>query len=164
MIIVMKNGSSQENVDRIVDVLKAHGLGANLSTGAQATIIGVLGDKSKLADVNLELMDGVEKCVPIMHSYKLASREMCPDGRIAEVGDQKIGGKDLVLMAGPCAVESEEQILEVPKGLRPLELLFYAVEHISRAHPPMHSRGWKMKALNFCAGPLTQPVSRSSVK
>ena len=71
MIIVMKHGSTQENVDKIVEVLKAHGLGANLSTGAQATIIGVLGDKSRLADANLELMDGVEKCVPIMHSYKL---------------------------------------------------------------------------------------------
>lgn len=118
MIIVMRHGSTQENVDKIVEVLKAHGLGANLSTGAQATIIGVLGDKSRLANVNLELMDGVEKCVPIMHSYKLASREMCPDGRVAEVGDQKIGGKELVLMAGPCAVESEEQIMEAAKGVK----------------------------------------------
>ena len=118
MIIVMKHGSTQENVDKIVEVLKAHGLGANLSTGAQATIIGVLGDKSRLADANLELMDGVEKCVPIMHSYKLASREMCPDGRVAEVGGQRIGGKQLVLMAGPCAVESEEQILEAAQGVK----------------------------------------------
>ena len=65
-------------------MLKERGLGANLSTGAQATVIGVLGDKSKLGDVNLELMDGVEKCVPIMRSYKLASREMTPEGRTVD--------------------------------------------------------------------------------
>lgn len=118
MIIVMRKGSTQANVDQIVETLKSRGLGANLSTGAQATIIGVLGDKTKLEGVNLELMDGVEKCVPIMHSYKLASREMCPDGRIAEVGDQKIGGKKLVMMAGPCAVESEEQVMEAAQGVK----------------------------------------------
>lgn len=118
MIILMKQTSTQQDVEKIIDILKEHGLGANLSKGAQATIIGVLGDKTRLANVNLELMDGVEKCVPIMHTYKLASREMCPDGRIAKVGEEAIGGKQLVMMAGPCAVESEEQILEAARGVK----------------------------------------------
>jgi len=118
MIIVMKNGSTSQDVEKIIEILKEHGLGANLSTGAQATIIGILGDKAKLGDLDLELMDGVEKCVPIMHSYKLASHEMCPDGRTVQVGDQIIGGKKLVMMAGPCAVENEDQINQAAIGVK----------------------------------------------
>lgn len=118
MIIVMKNGSTTQDAEKIIHILKEHGLGANLSTGSQATIIGILGDKAKLGDLDLELMDGVEKCVPIMHSYKLASREMCPDGRTVQVSDQIIGGKKLVMMAGPCAVESEDQIMQAAIGVR----------------------------------------------
>ena len=118
MIIVMKHDFKQENIDRIICVLKEHGLDANLSRGSQATIIGILGDKKKLGDLDLELMDGVEKCVPIMHSYKLASRDMCPDGRVVTVGDQVIGGGRFVLMAGPCAVESEEQVMLAAQGVK----------------------------------------------
>ena len=118
MIILMKKGCTQKEIDAIVEVLKERGLGANLSTGAQATVIGVLGDKSKLGDVNLELMDGVEKCVPIMRSYKLASREMTPEGRTVDVGGVVIGGKKLVMMAGPCAVESEEQVMQAALGVK----------------------------------------------
>lgn len=118
MIIVMKKTSKQEDIEKVVAVLKEHGLDANLSTGSQATIIGILGDKSKLGGVDLELMDGVEKCVPIMHSYKLASRDMVPDGRTVLVGDQEIGGKKLAMMGGPCAVESEEQVMAAALGVK----------------------------------------------
>ena len=62
-------------------------------------------DKSVLAGANLEMMDGVDKCVPIMHSYKLASRDICPEGRTVSVGGVVIGGKKLAMMAGPCAVD-----------------------------------------------------------
>nr|WP_319489560.1 3-deoxy-7-phosphoheptulonate synthase [uncultured Caproiciproducens sp.] len=118
MIIVMKNSSTKQDVDKIVEVLKEHGLGANLSTGSQATIIGILGDKAKLGGFDFELMEGVEKCVPIMHSYKLASREMCPDGRVVQVGQECIGRKKLVMMAGPCAVENEDQITKAAIGVK----------------------------------------------
>ena len=118
MIIVMKKPAGQAEIDKVIACLKEHGLGANLSVGSQATIIGILGDKSRLGGVDLTLMDGVEECVPIMHSYKLASRDMCPDGRTGEVGGEIIGGKKLAMMAGPCAVESEEQILEAARGVK----------------------------------------------
>ena len=118
MIIVMKKTAGQAEIDKVIACLKEHGLGANLSVGSQATIIGILGDKSRMGGVDLTLMDGVEECVPIMHSYKLASRDMCPDGRTVEVGGEIIGGKKLAMMAGPCAVESEEQILEAARGVK----------------------------------------------
>ncbi|MBE6822353.1 MAG: 3-deoxy-7-phosphoheptulonate synthase [Ruminococcaceae bacterium] len=118
MIIVMKNGSTKQDVEKVIGILKSHGLGANLSEGSQATIIGVLGDKAKLGGFDFELLDCVEKCVPIMHSYKLASREMCPDGRLVHVGNEVIGGKKLVMIGGPCAVESEEQIRQAAAGVK----------------------------------------------
>ena len=118
MIILMKKGCTNDQVQKVIAVLKNKGLGANLSTGSQATIIGVLGDKSRLETENLELMDGVEKCVPIMHSYKLASREMVPEGRKVKIKNVIIGGKELVMMAGPCAVESEQQIIAAAQGVK----------------------------------------------
>ena len=118
MIIVMKRSCTKQDVENVIAKLKEYGLGANLSKGSQATIVGVLGDKTKLDGANIELMDGVEKCVPIMHSYKLASREMVPDGRTVAVGDQVIGGKKLAMIAGPCAVESEEQIMKAAAGVK----------------------------------------------
>ena len=118
MIVVMKRTCTKQNIDKVIEELKSRGLGANLSEGSQATVIGVLGDKSKLAGANLELMDGVEKCVPIMHSYKLASREMVPEGRTVNVGGEIIGGKKLCMIAGPCAVENEEQIMKAAAGVK----------------------------------------------
>ena len=118
MIVVMKNDCTQQDIDQVIQVLKDHGLGANFSKGAQVTVIGVLGEKKKLGTLDLEMMDGVEKCVPIMHSYKLASREMVPDGRKARVGDQVIGGERLALIAGPCAVESEDQVMQTALGVK----------------------------------------------
>ena len=118
MIIVMKKDCTRAHIEKIVQLLKEHGLDANLSTGKQTTIIGVLGDKTKLAGVNLELMDGVEKCVPIMSSYKLASREMVPEGRTVQVGNVTFGGDKLVMIAGPCAVENQDQILKAAKGVK----------------------------------------------
>lgn len=118
MIILMKKDCTNDQVQKVIAVLKDKGLGANLSTGSQATIIGVLGDKSRLETENLELMDGVEKCVPIMHSYKLASREMVPEGRKVKIKNVIIGGKQLVMMAGPCAVENEQQIIAAAQDVK----------------------------------------------
>lgn len=103
MIIVMKHGAGQREIEAVEKVLRDHQLGVHISNGSAATIIGVIGDKSALAGVNLEMMDGVDKCVPIMHSYKLASRDICPEGRTVTVGGVVIGGKKLAMMAGPCA-------------------------------------------------------------
>lgn len=118
MIIVMKRNCTREDVGKVIAVLKSHGLGANISSGSQATVIGVLGDKSKLEGENLEVMSGVEKCVPIMHSYKMASREMVPEGRTVNVGGEVIGGKKLCMIAGPCAVETQDQMMKAAAGVK----------------------------------------------
>lgn len=118
MIVVMKREADERDIRCVEDILKRHGLGVHISTGTDATIIGVIGDKKKLSDINMELLHGVEKCVPIMHSYKLASRDMCPKGRAVRVGDEIIGEDKLIMIAGPCAVESEEQMFSVAEEIK----------------------------------------------
>jgi 3-deoxy-7-phosphoheptulonate synthase len=110
MIIVVKPGASDSQVHEIIDVLERNELKAHVSEGAERLIIGVIGDKSRLTPGSLEVLSGVEKIVPIMESYKLASRQFRPEGTSFNVKDLTIGGKELVMMAGPCAVESEEQV------------------------------------------------------
>ncbi len=118
MVIVMKCGSKENEINEISKVLESLGLGIHISRGEERTIIGVIGDKRALSDIPLELMPGVEKLVPIVESYKLAGKTFKPEPSVVEVGNVKIGGKDIILMAGPCAVESREQILETARAVK----------------------------------------------
>ena len=118
MIIVMRPGSKENEINEITKVLESLGLGVHISKGAEVTIIGVIGDKRVLSDVPLELMPGVEKLVPIVESYKLAGKTFKPEPSIIDVNGVKIGGKELVMMAGPCAVESREQILAAAEAVK----------------------------------------------
>ncbi|MDN5321849.1 MAG: 3-deoxy-7-phosphoheptulonate synthase [Clostridia bacterium] len=113
MIVVMEKGVSQEKIEDVIGLLESKGFSLHLSQGVERTIIGVLGDKTQKGDLALEALEGVEKVVPILTPYKLASREMQAEDTIIQIGDVKIGGKDLQVMAGPCAVESREQIMEI---------------------------------------------------
>lgn len=118
MIIVMKPNSKKESVDKILNIIEQHGLNAHLSTGKQVTIIGVIGDKSKLIHQNLEVLEDVDKIVPVTESYKLTNRKFHPESSVVKVGDILIGGKEIVIMSGPCAVESKEQLLETAHAIK----------------------------------------------
>ncbi|HEY9062027.1 MAG TPA: 3-deoxy-7-phosphoheptulonate synthase [Pseudobacteroides sp.] len=118
MVIVMQPGSKESEINEVSKVLESLGLGVHISKGTERTIIGVIGDKRLLNDVPLELMTGVEKLVPIAESYKLAGKTFRPESSIIDVGGVKIGGKKIVMMAGPCAVESREQILEAARAVK----------------------------------------------
>lgn len=112
MIIVMKPGTGISEVNDVSKVLRSLGLGVHISEGTERTIIGVIGDKRLLNDTPLELMPGVDKLVPIMESYKLAGKTFKPEPSVIDIKGVKIGGKELVMMAGPCAVESFDQVME----------------------------------------------------
>jgi len=118
MIIVMKPGIQESEVREVSKVLEALGLGVHISKGSERTIIGVIGDKRLLNDIPLELMPGVDKLVPIMESYKLASKTFRPEASVIEIKGVKIGGRELVMMAGPCAVESREQMLSIAESVK----------------------------------------------
>lgn len=118
MIIVMKTGSKDNEISEISKVLESLGLGVHISRGTERTIIGVIGDKRVLSDIPLELMPGVEKLVPIVETYKLAGKTFKPEKSVIDINGVKIGGDEIVIMAGPCAVESREQILEAAEAVK----------------------------------------------
>ncbi|AIF51063.1 3-deoxy-7-phosphoheptulonate synthase [Pelosinus sp. UFO1] len=112
MIIVMGPEATKGQVNVVMDKLIALGLKVHLSEGATRTIIGIIGNKQLIADLPIEAMDGVEKTVSVTADYKLVSREFKQEDTIVDVAGVKIGGNYLAVMAGPCAVESREQLLE----------------------------------------------------
>ncbi len=111
MIIVMKPHASEEAVKNVTELVKAKGLEVHLSQGKEVTIIGVVGDKSRLSNQNLEIAPGVDKIVPVTESYKLSNKKFHPEPSRVQVGNTVIGPDSLTVMAGPCAVESREQLL-----------------------------------------------------
>ncbi len=118
MIVVMNPGAGKEDVEKVTTKLQGMGYGVHLSTGENRTIIGVIGQRREEAAQAMEAMPEVERVVFISRPFKLAGRDFHPDDTVIEIGDVVIGGPNLVLMAGPCAVESEEQLLEVAKTIK----------------------------------------------
>lgn len=118
MIIVMKPGAKKESIQNIIRIIEENGLTAHLSDGKEVTIIGVVGDKTKLQNQNLEIAEDVDKVVPVTESYKLANKKFHPEPSVIKVGNTSIGGDELIIMSGPCAVESEDQVMETAKAIQ----------------------------------------------
>ncbi len=113
MIIVMKQGAAQPDIEAVVKRVEELGKKVHLSRGEARTIIGVIGaDEHMVSEANFEVMDGVEKTMRVMQPYKLASRDFSHENSVINVDGAAIGGKKIVVMAGPCSVESREMILE----------------------------------------------------
>jgi 3-deoxy-7-phosphoheptulonate synthase len=113
MVIVMKKNATDAQIDHVIKWIESVGYQAHPSRGVERTIIGVVGDdRGKEQLKSVEHLDGVEKSVLILKPYKLASRESKEGYTVIPVGDVKIGGPGFVVMAGPCSIESEEQLME----------------------------------------------------
>ncbi|HHT65112.1 MAG: 3-deoxy-7-phosphoheptulonate synthase [Caldicoprobacterales bacterium] len=118
MVIVMKPHATKEEIAGVEELLRSLNLGVHISEGSERTIIGVIGDKRQLAETPLELMAGVDRMVHIVEPYKLAGRAFHPRSTTIQVGSQEIGGSQVVIMAGPCAVENESQLLSTARFLK----------------------------------------------
>lgn len=121
MIIVMAQGATQVDIDRVLEAIQERGYGTHLSQGVERTIIGVLGaldEEKQLLASQLLSLPAVENVLPILKPYKLASREFHPEPTIIDVKGVVIGGEKIVVMAGPCSVEGPEQILETAKAVK----------------------------------------------
>ena len=118
MIIVLDKNVSQQNLDHLVDIIEKEGLEAHISKGKIKIVVGVIGDETKLNKSVIESLDFVEKVMPIQKQYRRASREMKPENSIIDVKGVKFGGKDIVMIAGPCSVESEDQMFVVANALK----------------------------------------------
>lgn len=113
MIIVMKQGAGQTDIEAVVKRVEELGKKVHLSRGEARTIIGVIGaDEHMVNEANFEVMDGVEKTMRVMQPYKLASRDFSHENTIIQANGVAIGDKKIAVMAGPCSVESRQMILE----------------------------------------------------
>src|SRR5918996_6442822 len=116
MMIVMKEGATEEQISHVVERIEEVGCSAHLSRGELLTVIGAIGDRDRVASLGLEGSPGVDHLVPILKPYKLASAQFRKGERtVIEVDGRRLGGEHFALIAGPCTVESREQTLEVAR-------------------------------------------------
>jgi 3-deoxy-7-phosphoheptulonate synthase len=121
MVIVMQEGATEAQIQQVMDRLIAHGFNVHRSTGESHTVLGAVGVHRDFDHRDFELLDGVREVMRITQPFKLASREFRPEGTVVDLGrGVKIGGPDVVVAAGPCSVESREQI-------------FCVAEHVAKA-------------------------------
>ncbi|UCC90700.1 MAG: 3-deoxy-7-phosphoheptulonate synthase [Dehalococcoidia bacterium] len=113
MLVIMKNDATEAQVQAVVREIEALGYQGIPIPGAQRTAVCVVGNKGPVEDSRLLALDGVKETIPVTKPYKLVSRETHPESTIISIGDVKVGGDKPVIMAGPCAVESEEQALTI---------------------------------------------------
>lgn len=119
MIIVMKGTATEENLQHVIHTIEELGYQSHVIRGTQRSVIGAVGDERGKARLqSLEAMDGVESVVPILQPFKLASREFKSTKTIVRIRDVEIGGDRLPVVAGPCSVESEDQILDTAKAVK----------------------------------------------
>ena len=118
MIIVMKPEATANDLEAVKNKIKNEGLDYHLSQGSSRTIVGVIGDKKKIAMLQMNSFSGVEKTVSITEKYKLVSRELKKEDSVVDVDGVKIGGGHFAVMAGPCSVESREQLLEAARAVK----------------------------------------------
>ena len=146
MIIIMKPNASTEAVQKVTSIIEHKGLQAHLSKGDQVTIVGVVGDKSKLQGTNIEISEGVDKVVSVTESYKLVNKKFHPEDSVITVGNTTIGPGSLTIMAGPCAIESKEQLMETAFAVKKAGATFLRGGHTNQELPLTPSRVWKKKA------------------
>ena len=118
MIVVMESTSTEREIQGVLARLQESGLSGHLSTGVERTVIGVVGQTYPDLKDELEVLPGVREVVRISKPYKLVGREFQPEDTIVTVGDVQIGGPEVVVMAGPCSVESETQMLTVAAAVK----------------------------------------------
>jgi len=118
VIIVMNPGVQEDEIQRVAQKLKNAGLGVHLSKGEFRTIIGAIGDEKLVRELGLEANPSVERVLPVTQPFKLVSREFKPEDSVFDLGNCRIGAEEIVVMAGPCAVESEGQLMEADLGIK----------------------------------------------
>ena len=151
MVIIMNVDATAENIQEVIAVIEGAGLQAKVMEGSQQKIVGVIGDKTRLASVPIDALDGVEKSVEISKSYKLASREFHPVSSVIDVAGVKIGDGTPVVMAGPCAVESKEQLFEAAEIVKKAGAQFLRGGAYKPRTSPYAFQGLEVEGLKYLA-------------
>ena len=118
MIIVLKPRATKDDLSRVEQLIKRKGLDTHVVEGAEMTIIGCIGDTTQVDPKLFEVDKAVDKVMHVQEPYKLANRAFHPEDSIVDVSGVKVGGGHLALIAGPCSVESVDQVLEIAKAAK----------------------------------------------
>jgi len=118
MIVIFKNNTPKEAIEELSCAVESMGVHVNKVVCSDATILGLVGDTSNIDMKKIEANDNVERVMRVSEPYKKANRKFHPDSTVVKVGDTSIGGKEIALIAGPCSVESREQITDVAKAIK----------------------------------------------
>ncbi|WP_309121065.1 3-deoxy-7-phosphoheptulonate synthase [Paenibacillus sp.] len=118
MIAILSNAAGEDRIQDVVRAIEKRGLQAHVSKGTDRTVVGIIGKAEPTLAEQLRQMSGVESVIKISKSYKLASRDFHPEDTVIDIKGVKIGGEELVVMGGPCAVENREQIMEIAKHVK----------------------------------------------
>ncbi len=118
MIIVMENGASDAQIEGVVKKIKEFGLDANVSRGTERTVIGAIGDERKLDQEMIDALPGVENSMHIVKPYKIVAREWHKENTVIDIKGVPLGGKQIQIIAGPCSVETQEQMEQSAKFVK----------------------------------------------
>jgi len=151
VIVVMKREATQAHIANVTARVESMGYQAHISEGQERTIIGIIGNGRPLDREQLERIDGVERTVPVLQPFKLASREFHPKDTIVSINGVSIGGKKLVVMAGPCAVEGRDQMLEAASVVRQAGALMLRGGAFKPRTSPYSFQGLGEEGLRFLA-------------
>ena len=151
MVVIMNADATQADIEGVISAIEEKGLEAKVMEGAHQKIVGVIGDKTKLAATPLDAMHGVETTVAISKSYKRASREFHPAATVVDIRGIKIGDGTPVVMAGPCAVESREQLLETAQLVKEGGAQFIRGGAYKPRTSPYAFQGLEEKGLKYLA-------------
>lgn len=149
MIIVLRPDAKKKEIDHIIEKVKKLGLKPMVSRGVERTIIGVIGEEDILRVQPLEAFPGVEKVMPILKPYKLVSKEFKREKTVVNADGVKIGGKKIVVMAGPCSVEDLDNLLTIAKKVKNAGALFLRGGAFKPRTSPYSFQGWGEKGLKF---------------
>src|SRR6187401_3605659 len=118
MVVVMQERASEDQIEKVVAHLVSLGMDVHRSTGVSRTVLGAVGDDWRLDPRLIEMLDGVHEVLRISEPYKLASRTFKPEGTVVTIGDVRIGGDEVIVMAGPCSAETEPQVRAAAAAVR----------------------------------------------
>ena len=157
MIIVLKPGATQAEIDHVIEKIQAAGCTPHLSRGVERTIIGAIGDEAALRLVPLEILPGVDQVMPIQKPYKMVSREFKPEPSVIGAGGVLFGGKRLHVIAGPCAVEGREMLIGIARQVKAAGATVLRGGAFKPRTSPYAFQGLEAEGLRYLAEPARPP-------
>ena len=149
MIVVLKPQAQKEEIREVVNELKAFGMDVQVNAGVECTVLGVLGNTYEVDADSLTLHPFVDRVMRVSEPFKKANRKFHPDNTVVDVCGTKIGGDKLAVIAGPCSVESEAQIVQIAKEVKASGASFLRGGAFKPRTRHTHSREWSLKGWNY---------------